>query len=91
MLSQKDISSLGADMLPHAADNQDPGHRSFHQWQCYHKLLLLSPPPLASDSCPSPHKYDMMSQIRFIFILDLFPSFIHYVALQMPVLAECSS
>ncbi|PKU35080.1 hypothetical protein llap_14616 [Limosa lapponica baueri] len=87
---QERAGSLGANMLSHAADNQEPGHRRFRKLQHYHKLLLLSPPPLASDSCPSPRKYDSMSQIRLIFILDPFPSSIHHVALQIDVLAEYS-
>lgn len=55
---QEGDGSLGANTLSHAADNQEPGHRRFRKRQRYRKLLLLSPPPLASDSCPSPRKYD---------------------------------
>lgn len=91
---QKGTGSLGADRLPRAAGNQDPGHKRAQQQQQqqhYHKLLLPPPPPLASDSCLSPRKNDSMSHIRFIFVLDQFPSFIHHVALQKAVLAEHGS
>lgn len=52
-----------ADVLSYATGSQDPGHRHFHQQQCYHKLLLSSSMLLASGSCSSPCKYSSMSQI----------------------------
>lgn len=64
------------------------------QLQAYPSMAVLpwsSPPPLAPASCPSPHKYDLMLQTRPIFILDPLSSSIHHVAMQMAVLAECSS